>query len=191
MVTLARGIGSPRTGFGFWSILFPNVSSRDIYAASTWSLPNLTLAGVIVAIMFFMYARLYFILFRAHRRLISLGASESGNPSGSNSHRLDSHGLSGATVVSASHTRKLKKVCLINCHSSREDILTNRSAGPPHAPLPPILRCDMVTAHRHPHLPDHQRTARPVATPNPRQGVHRPPGACGCHHLQHHREFSL
>ena len=74
----------------------------------------LTLSGAIVAIMFFMYARLYFILFRAHRRLISLGASESDNPSGSNSHHLDSRDLGGATVVSASHTRKLKRVCLIN-----------------------------------------------------------------------------
>jgi hypothetical protein len=60
--------------------------------------------------MFLMYARLYFLLFRAHRRLVSLGDSSSGNPSGnpsgSGSRQLDGSG----PAVPARHTRKLKRV---------------------------------------------------------------------------------
>ncbi|KAK4158923.1 hypothetical protein QBC43DRAFT_294533 [Cladorrhinum sp. PSN259] len=51
--------------------------------------------------MFLMYARLYFILFRAHRRLVSLDAS--------GSRQLDSNSLSAA-AVSARHARRLKRL---------------------------------------------------------------------------------
>ncbi|KAK3348821.1 hypothetical protein B0T25DRAFT_230094 [Lasiosphaeria hispida] len=73
-------------------------------------LVNFVPRWTIIVIMFLMYARLYFILFRAHRRLVSLEASESGGASGAGSRQLDSSGLGGTTVVSARHTRKLKKL---------------------------------------------------------------------------------
>ncbi len=69
--------------------------------------------------MFVMYARLYFLLFRAHRRLLSLGDSSSANPSGggsggasgSGSRQPGSGGVSGnGAAVPARHTRKLKRV---------------------------------------------------------------------------------
>jgi hypothetical protein len=59
--------------------------------------------------MFLMYARLYFLLFRAHRRLVSLDDSSSRNLSGSGSRQLDGSG-SGGRAVPARHTRKLKRV---------------------------------------------------------------------------------
>ncbi len=56
--------------------------------------------------MFLMYARLYYILFRAHRRLVSLDASSSANPSGGS----DSRQLGDAPAVAVRHTRRLKRV---------------------------------------------------------------------------------
>ncbi|KAK0702381.1 G protein-coupled glucose receptor regulating Gpa2-domain-containing protein [Lasiosphaeris hirsuta] len=73
-------------------------------------LVNFVPRWAIIVIMFLMYARLYFVLFRAHLRLVSLEASESGEPSGSDSRQLGSSGLDGATAVSARHTRKLKSL---------------------------------------------------------------------------------
>ncbi|KAM7192597.1 hypothetical protein V8F20_008806 [Naviculisporaceae sp. PSN 640] len=73
-------------------------------------LVNFVPRWAIIAIMFLMYARLYFILWRAHRRLVSLDTSQSGNPSsGSDSRQLDSNGPNGP-AVSARHTRKLKRL---------------------------------------------------------------------------------
>jgi hypothetical protein len=67
----------------------------------------LTVSGAIIGIMFLMYARLYLVLFKAHRRLVSLDASGSNNnPSGSGSRHLEGH------LNSSSHTRRLKQVCL-------------------------------------------------------------------------------
>ncbi|KAK4102532.1 hypothetical protein N658DRAFT_340609 [Parathielavia hyrcaniae] len=64
---------------------------------------------VIICIMFLMYARLYFLLFKAHRRLVSLDDSSSRNLSGSGSRQLDGSG-SGGRAVAARHTRKLKRL---------------------------------------------------------------------------------
>jgi hypothetical protein len=86
--------------------------------------------------MFLMYARLYFLLFRAHRRLLSLGNSSSTgypsaggsgaghNGSGSGSAQHTTNGTTGGNngsgsgsgsgyagpAVPARHTRKLKRV---------------------------------------------------------------------------------
>ncbi|KAK3305795.1 G protein-coupled glucose receptor regulating Gpa2-domain-containing protein [Chaetomium strumarium] len=75
-------------------------------------LVNFVPRWVIVAAMFLMYARLYFLLFRAHRHMASLEAS--GSLSGSGSRQLDTNGhtssqpeMSGNT---SRHTRKLKKL---------------------------------------------------------------------------------
>jgi hypothetical protein len=70
---------------------------------------NMMCPGTIIANMFLMYARLYFLLFRAHRRLVSLDDSSSRNLSGSGSRQLDGSG-SGGRAVSARHTRRLKRV---------------------------------------------------------------------------------
>ncbi|KAM7214705.1 hypothetical protein V8F06_009870 [Rhypophila decipiens] len=77
-------------------------------------LVNFVPRWAIIVIMFLMYARLYFILFRAHRRLVSLGDSSSahasGHPnSGSDSRHVDSNGPNGP-AVSARHTRRLKRL---------------------------------------------------------------------------------
>ncbi|KAM7195806.1 hypothetical protein V8F33_006455 [Rhypophila sp. PSN 637] len=77
-------------------------------------LVNFVPRWAIIVIMFLMYARLYFILFRAHRRLVSLGDSSSANASGhlnsgSDSRHLDSNGPNGP-AVSARHTRRLKRL---------------------------------------------------------------------------------
>ncbi|KAK0639571.1 hypothetical protein B0T16DRAFT_361173, partial [Cercophora newfieldiana] len=58
----------------------------------------------IIGIMFLMYARLYLVLFRAHRRLASLEASDSVRPNGSGSRQLEGN------VSSANHTRRLKRL---------------------------------------------------------------------------------
>ncbi|KAK0613574.1 hypothetical protein B0T14DRAFT_281781 [Immersiella caudata] len=68
-------------------------------------LVNFVPRWAIIGIMFLMYARLYLVLFKAHRRLASLDASGSNNnPSGSGSRRLEGH------LNSASHTRRLKQL---------------------------------------------------------------------------------
>ncbi|KAL2128809.1 hypothetical protein VTI74DRAFT_8615 [Chaetomium olivicolor] len=72
-------------------------------------LVNFVPRWTIIAVMFFMYARLYFLLFRAHRRLVSLDASSSTHLTGSDSRQLDGSG-SGGPAVSARHTRKLKRL---------------------------------------------------------------------------------
>ncbi|KAM7189724.1 hypothetical protein V8F33_009863 [Rhypophila sp. PSN 637] len=69
-------------------------------STNTWS--HIVL-GAIITIMFLMYARLYFILWRAHRRLVSLARPNLAIPA------LDSNGPNGPTV-SARHTRKLKRL---------------------------------------------------------------------------------
>lgn len=61
--------------------------------------------------MFVMYARLYFILFRAHRHMASLDAS--GSMSGSGSRQLETGGTTSQHDTSGTpsrHTRRLKKV---------------------------------------------------------------------------------
>ncbi|KAH6850679.1 G protein-coupled glucose receptor regulating Gpa2-domain-containing protein [Chaetomium sp. MPI-CAGE-AT-0009] len=72
-------------------------------------LVNFVPRWTIIVIMFVMYARLYFLLFRAHRRLTSLDDSSSRNLSGSGAHQLDGSG-SGGRAVPARHTRKLKRL---------------------------------------------------------------------------------
>ena len=63
--------------------------------------------------MFSMYARLYYLLFRAHRRLLSLGNSSStGHASGSGSGSAGQQNIGSGygPAVPVQHTRKLKRV---------------------------------------------------------------------------------
>lgn len=55
--------------------------------------------------MFVMYARLYFVLFRAHRYMVSLDAEQSGSLSWSGSRQPNT-----SQVSSRQHTHRLKKV---------------------------------------------------------------------------------
>ncbi|KAK4449040.1 hypothetical protein QBC34DRAFT_299670 [Podospora aff. communis PSN243] len=68
-------------------------------------LVNFVPRWAIIGIMFLMYARLYMVLFKAHRRLVPLDASGSNsNPAGSGSRQLE------GTFNSSSHTRRLKQL---------------------------------------------------------------------------------
>ena len=67
--------------------------------------------------MFAMYARLYYMLFRAHRRLLSLGNSSStgqasggASGSGSGSAGQQNIGSGYGPAVPVRHTRRLKRV---------------------------------------------------------------------------------
>ncbi|KAK3390066.1 G protein-coupled glucose receptor regulating Gpa2-domain-containing protein [Podospora didyma] len=77
-------------------------------------LVNFVPRWAIIAIMLLMYARLYFILFRAHRSFMSFDGDESSNPTGSGSRQLDGTGsgyAQGQTPTrSPRHTRKLKRL---------------------------------------------------------------------------------
>ncbi|AEO68012.1 uncharacterized protein THITE_2051273 [Thermothielavioides terrestris NRRL 8126] len=74
-------------------------------------LVNFVPRWTIIGAMFVMYARLYFILFRAHRHMASLDAS--GRLSGSGSRQLETGGTTSQHDRSGNpsrHTRKLKKL---------------------------------------------------------------------------------
>jgi hypothetical protein len=149
-------------------------------------LVNFVPRWLIIFTMLVMYARLYFVLWKAGKRFALFGQSSSDHAASSSTSApgaLNSGGQSGSQAKSQGagnepaqrqvqkSSKRMRKACNPLRLSSVRHWLTSRAVGSAHAYVPYSIHACLDPSDRNPNLPGDEGCPCPLCTPDYRQGM--------------------